>query len=60
MRAQCRWIVLGEGATLGVKLATGITKGRRWPKENLNKPRAWRKSGFPGPVLWKEEKEASK
>ncbi len=55
MRAQCKWVLLGEDPQRpGVKLSTGLNKGRRWPRENMNKSREWRKSGFPGPVLWKQ------
>jgi len=59
MRAQCKQVMLGEDPVRpGVKLSTGLNKGRVWPKENLNKSKSWRRSGFPGPVLWKEERRS--
>ncbi len=55
MRAQCKWVLLGEDPRdARCTLATGVNKGRVWPRENMNKSREWRKSGFPGPVLWKQ------
>jgi hypothetical protein len=55
MRAQVRWIRVGEDPREPrCARVTGVNKGRTWPRENLNKSREWKRSGFPGPVLWKE------
>jgi hypothetical protein len=59
MRAQCRYVVVGEDPRdPRVKLSTGLNKSRRWPRENLNKTCEWKRSGFPGPVLWKERERS--
>ena len=59
MRAQCKQVMLGEDPVRPeVKLSTGLNKGRVWPKENLNKSKSWRRSGFPGPVLGKKERRS--
>jgi hypothetical protein len=61
MRAQVRWVMMGDDPRdARCKLATGVNKGRNWPKENREKSREWRRSGFPGPVLWKEQQETRK
>lgn len=56
MKAQSKLVLLGErgdGSTLG----TFMNKGRRWPRENMNKSRGHIDSGFPGPALWKQKTE---